>query len=376
MITLRCQDGGMVKVSGLSLLEHTDKAGPLKDPLALLLFSVGIEKYFHSHRPKDFPRVSTRGHIDLCRVQATPLTPDGWVGKRLGVPKSLFLTEGHDETDYETKGDIPGFGHADGARGRDDGADTDTDTDESPEELLVFVHGWLSDEEAALGRMSLLRYTLERNGYRSPVVGFTWDTDQTVLEWESGKVIANWNGPKLARFTADYKKRNPDTKLRYISNSLGAHPVFEALKTLDDFGYEDLLESASVMGGSVPSSSVSVDGEYADAIRNVVGDLYNYRTTEDRTLNLYYRMTEGNDAVGGAGTEGETPDNYHDRRVDYVSDHFSFMLPRKGCLEEVVRDFGVDPPESLKDAEVTKSLKAFGNGTVGATAETETERER
>jgi hypothetical protein len=364
LITLGCQEGGMVKVSGLSLLEHTDKAGPLKDPLALLLFSVGIEKYFHSHRPEDFPRVSTRGHIDLCRVQATPLTPDGWVGKRLGVPKSLFLTEGHGETDYETNGEIPGFG--DGEDGQGD----------SPEELIVFVHGWLSDEEAALGRMSLLRYTLERNGYRSPVVGFTWDTDQTVLEWESGKVIANWNGPKLARFTVDYKKRNPDTKLRYISNSLGAHPVFEALKTLDDFGYEDLLESASVMGGSVPSGSVSVGGEYADAVRNVVGDLYNYRTTEDRTLNLYYRMAEGADAVGGAGTEGETPENYHDRRVDYVPDHFSFMLPKTGCVEEVVRDFGVDPPESLKDAEVTKSLKAFGNGTVEATAETETEGER
>lgn len=359
----------MVKVSGLSLLEHTDKLGPFKDPFALLLFSVGIEKYFHSHTPKDFPRVSTRGHIDLCRVQATPLTPDGWVGRRLGVPKSLFLTEGHDETDYETKGDIPGFTRGEGMKGRHE------DADESPDELVVFVHGWLSDEEAALGRMSLLRYTLETNGYTGPVVGFTWDTEQTVLEWESGKVVARWNGPKLARFTADYKRKNPDTKLRYVSNSLGAHPVFESLKTLDEWGYSDVVESASVMGGSVPSRSVSVDGDYGDAVRNVVGDVYNYRTTEDRTLNLYYRMTEGTDAVGGAGAESETPDNYHDRRVDYVPDHFSFLLPETGCVEEVVRDFGVEPPESLKDADVTRSLKAFDDAGAVGNGEGEDENE-
>ena len=353
----------MVKKGGLSLLKYANKMGPFKDPFALFVFSIGVEKYIHEHRPEDFPRVTTRGHVNIRRVRATPLTPEGRLGSALGVPKSLFLKEGHDETDYETVGDIPGFtdGTDDGdVESRDEKMGNGHDAgDSSPDEVLVFVHGWLSDEEAALGRMSLLRYSLEENGYPHPVVGFTWDTEQTVVEWESGKIIARWNGPKLAQFTADYAKENPDTRIRYISNSLGAHPLFSALKTLEESGFEDVVESATVMGGSVPSRSVSVNGEYGDAVRNVVGDVYNYWTPRDRTLRQYYRLAEGTDCVGGAGAEGKTPENYHDRRVEHVPDHYSFMLPHRGCIDEVVQDLGVEPPESLKDAEVTKKLKAF-----------------
>lgn len=332
----------MVKEGGLSLLKHTNRLGPLKDPLALLIFSTGIEKYFHEQRPSDFPRVTTRGHFDACRLRATPLTPEGRIGGFLGVPRSAFIEDGHHETDYGTVGEIPGY----------------TD-DTSPEEVTVFVHGWLAEEEAALGRMSLLRYGLESNGYSHPVVGFTWDTDQTAPEWDVGKIIAKWNGPKLAQFVADYRRENPDTKVRLISNSLGAHPLFSALKTLDDSGFEDAVVSATVLGGTVPSESVAEGGRYYDAVRSLSDGFYNYWTPSDRTLVVYYKMMEGTDSVGGAGAKGKTPDNYHDRRVEYVPDHFSFMLPSRGCMQEVVRDFGVEPPESLENAEITERIETF-----------------
>ena len=348
----------MVKTGGLSLLKHANKMGPFKDPFALFVFSVGVEKYFHEHRPEDFPRVSTRGHIRLRRVRASCLTPDGSIGSTLGVPKSVFLKDGHDETDYDVVGEVPGFA------GESVKNEQEQEQEKEPEEILVFVHGWLSDEEASLGRMSLLRYSLESNGYSYPVVGFTWDTDQTVVEWDSGKIVARWNGVKLAQFLADYARENPETRLRLVSNSLGAHTIFEGLRELDDRGHTDVVESASILGGTVPSGSVTVDGRYGDAIRNVVGNVYNYRTTEDRTMCIYYRIAEGNNAVGCVGAEGETPDSYHDRRVDYVPDHFSFMIPRRGCVDEVVRDFGVDPPESLKDSNVSKNLRAFRDASV------------
>ncbi|MFP4188246.1 MAG: alpha/beta hydrolase [Halobacteriales archaeon] len=335
----------MVKEGGIDVLEHANRLGPLKDPVALLIFSTGVEKYFHEHRPPDFPRVRTRGHFNKCRIRATPLTPEGRIGGALGVPRSLFIEDGHDETDYETAGAIPGF--------HDDG---------SPEEVVVFVHGWLAKEEAALGRMSLLRYALEKNGYTHPVVGFTWDTDQAAYEWESGKVVAKWNGPKLAQFTADYVRENPETDVRYVSNSLGAHPLFSALKTLHGSGFDDAVKSASVLGGTVPSDSVAEGGEYYDAVQNAVGDLYNYWTPRDRTLGFYYRALERADSVGGAGADGDTPSNYHDRCVDYVPDHFSFLIPERGCIDEVVDDFGVSPPESLEDTEITRSIDTFSDG--------------
>jgi hypothetical protein len=336
----------MVKEGGIDILEQANRLGPLKDPVALLIFSTGVEKYFHEHRPADFPRIRTRGHFNMCRIRATPLTPEGRIGGALGVPRSLFINDGHDETDYGTEGRIPGFG-----------AD-----DTSPEEITVFIHGWLANEEAALGRMSLLRYALEKNGYTHPVVGFTWDTDQPAFEWESGKVVAKWNGPKLAQFTADYLRENPETDIRYISNSLGAHPLFSALRTLHDSGFEDAVESATVLGGTVESGSVAEGGEYYDAVAEVVGDLYNYWTPNDRTLGFYYRTLENTDSVGGAGAEGRTPQNYHDRRVGYVPDHFSFLIPERGCMDEVADDFGVSPPESLEDTEITRRIGTFSDG--------------
>lgn len=344
MMCLRRKDRRMVKESSLSLLKHTKRLGPLKDPVALLIFSTGVEKYFHQHTPTDFPRVWTRDHFNACRARATPLTPEGRIGGPLGVPRSLFIRDGHDETDYETKGDIPGFGD-----------------DTSPDEIMVFVHGWLADEQAALGRMSLLRYGLESNGYGHPVIGFTWDTDETAVNWEAGKSVARWNGPKLAQFTADYLRENPDTKVRYISNSLGAHPLFSALKTLDDSGFENAVESATILGGTVPADSVSVDGEYAHAVRNVSEGVYNYWTPSDRTLGTYYKLIEGVDSVGGTGATGETPPNYHDRCVEYVPDHFSFLIPSRGCMDEVVQDLGIEPPEELEETELTKRIETFSD---------------
>lgn len=334
----------MVKEGGIDILEQANRLGPLKDPVALLIFSTGLEKYFHEHCPEDFPRISTRGHFDRCRTPAASLSADGRIGGRFGLPRSLFIDEEHDATDYDSFGTIPGF-----------------DDDGSPDEIVVFVHGWLANEKAALGRMSLLRYTLESNGYAHPVVGFTWDTNQTAAEWEAGKVVAGWNGPKLAQFTADYADENPDTKIRYVSNSLGAHPLFSALESLDRSGFEDVVESATVLGGTVPSDSVANGGRYADGIRNVAGDVYNYWTPSDKTLGFYYKTIERVNSVGGAGSDGETPDNFHDRCVSYVPDHFSFLIPSRGCMDDVVQDFGIEPPGELEDTEVTRRIEAFAD---------------
>lgn len=332
-------------MNGISPLELLDSVEPLKSPVAFVVFSSGLERFIHEHRPQDFPRVSTRGHFNTKRLRATPVTPDGSIGSLVGLSKDCYISDGHDEFDYDMIADIPGMAE-----------------EGEPEELLLFVHGWLADKEAALGRLSLVRYSLERNGYPHPVAGFTWDTRQTVSEWRTGKTLGRWNGSKLARFVTDYKQRNPETKLRLVSNSLGAHPLFSALKELNEQGYKKPIESATVIGGSVTRQSVSSEGEYADAIGNVVKDVYNYWTPYDRTLLRYYPMVEFKEAVGGGSPEN-SPDNFHDRGVLHVPDHFSFLLPTRGCIHNVVEDFGfksVDEPESdriTKEYETFKDLK-------------------
>jgi len=111
----------------------------------------------------------------------------------------------------------------------------------------------------------------------------------------------------------------------------------------------------------VPSDSVAEGGRYYEAVRSLSDGLYNYWTPRDRTLGVYYRMMEGVDPIGGVGAEGDLPGSYHDRRVEYVPDHFSFMLPSRGCMQEVASDFGVEPPESLENAEITKRIETFAS---------------
>ncbi len=332
-----------VRKPGIGLLEILDQVDPLKTPIAAGVFSFGVERWIHEHTPEDFPRASTRGHFRSRRVRATPVTPDGTLGGLLGLSKQRYLAEGHTETDYDVFGDVPGW----------DGGETD----EEPEEVVVFVHGWLADREAALGRLSLMRHGLEKNGYPHSVVGFTWDSRQPAAEWRTGKTLARWNGPKLAEFLVDLQQRNPDADVRVLSNSLGDRILFSALENLDERGHSQPLKSATVLGGSVGREEVGRGGRYYEAVENQVVDLYSYWTPYDDTVGRYLQLVDPGRALGTGGPEN-APENFHDRGVLYVPDHFSLYLPGRGCLHDVVRDWGVEPGER-GDVDVTREWTAF-----------------
>ncbi|MDY6780531.1 MAG: DUF726 domain-containing protein [Halobacteria archaeon] len=290
----------------------------LADLVGLIAFSAGVERFFHERGSEDFPRVTTRGHIGLTRYGR--LQPPTRRVSRCAGGHDTYIENGHDELDYGTRGEIPGF-----------------TVEASPDEVVVFVHGWLASEKAALGRMGLLRHNLNENGYDSPVIGFTWDTDHDLTRWKGAVSVANRNGPKLAQFVYDYKEENPETDVRLISNSLGANVLFEAVKTLHRSDVEP-VRSASVLGGTVRCDSVSVDRRYGKAVERATEEFHNYWSENDRTLRSLYRFTEGEGAVGGEGGYGETPRNYTDHKVD-VADHFSYYVPGRGCIEEVVSEF-------------------------------------
>lgn len=252
----------------------------------------------------DFPRATTRGHFDI----------HWWYGDQ--------LTDGHTATDYDTHGDIPGWNETG-----------------SPEELMVSVHGWRVAPEDAPDHFATVDYSLDRNGYDHPVVGFSWDSDTSTDNWWPTTDIAERNGPKLANFLIDYAAQNPDTRLRIIGHSLGARVVTECVKALNTWGYYDLLDSATLLGGAADNDSVSWDGEYGDDIAAAVGQFDNFWKDGDDVLIWAYSTGEFDSAVGEDGAEGSTPANYEDHNVDYVPDHFSYHEPGDGCMPEVVAEF-------------------------------------
>jgi esterase/lipase superfamily enzyme len=294
----------------------------LKHLAGMVVFSAGVEKYIHTKTPGSFPRATTWGHFEVerkdePRLDASSLLP-------LRVFDDIYevnLAEGETETSYDTAGTL------------------DDTLEQDPDDTAVFVHGWLAGERAALGRMSMMRYNLKESGYDGNVVGFSWDSEDIAYKWKLGRRIAERNGPKLAQFIHDYVEET-GSKVRLLSNSLGARVVYEAVRSLHLSGVHDAVDSLSTLGAAIDSDSVKVDGRYGKAVRESVGEAHNYWIRHDGILNQQYRLIEFTEALGGTGAQGETPDNYHDHQVSYVPDHYSFYRPGKGCIDQVVADWG------------------------------------
>ncbi len=250
----------------------------------------------------DFPRATTRGHFDI-----------NWLYEE-------ELTDGHTKWDYGTVGDIPGYGSA------------------NPEEVVISVHGWLVGKDDAPDHFATVEAALRDNGYSHPVIGFSYDSDTRIDQWWPATDIAERNGAKLANFIADYRART-GARVRIIGHSLGGRVVPETIKSLHDLGYNDYVESVTLLGGASDDESVAVDGEYGPAIGTVVGQFDNFWKSDDQVLTWAYGTAEFDSAVGESGCEGTPPANYEDHQVDYVPDHFSYYEPGDGCMLEVVGEF-------------------------------------
>jgi len=293
----------------------------LKHLAGMAVFSVGVEEYIHEKTPRDFPRASTRGHFHIRRADEPRIGAGSLLPLRL--VEDIYDTELDDDetpTSYDSAGRL------------------DEVIDDEPDETAVFVHGWLANERASLGRMSMMRYALREEGYEGEVVGFTWDTDEVAHRWKLGRRIAERNGPKLAQFVRDYREET-GSAVRLHSNSLGARVVLEAVRSLHRSGIHDAVDTLSMTGSAADSDSVALGGRYGEAIRDSVGEAHNYWIRHDGILNQQYRLIEFTGALGGTGADGETPDNYHDHRVSYVPDHYSFYRPGKGCVRKMVADW-------------------------------------
>ena len=249
--------------------------------------------------PSDFPRVTTRGHFE-----------ENWYG-------GVDLTDGHTEYDYDLAGDFSGVFGGD--------------------ELLVFCHGWLNDDQGGLDTCYTGVTNLELLGYSSPGIGYLWDSDTGALDWGDGTEIAERNGPKLANFLADLDSSYPETDVRLVAHSLGARVVLRALEVLN--GSEVGVESVSLLGGAADNDAVSTEGRYGADIESVATRCDNFWKSDDGVLNNLYTTAEWDSAVGEEGCEGPAPANYTDVNVDYVPDHYSYYYEDDGCLPAVYSRF-------------------------------------
>jgi hypothetical protein len=257
---------------------------------------------------KPFPHISTRGDFD----------------------SSAKLISGHSPTGYNVVGEIPGW-----------------NTGSAPEELVIFVHGVQNTPELAADNFVKTKRTLtEENGndYQFPIIGYSWDSDVIPAPFYGDAIqIAKGNGPKLAQFLLDYKLKNPDTRIRVVTHSLGAQVIFKALESLHHNpewnAHSFKLESVTTMGAAVDNDvaekhnvtpRITVDfsrsafnyDAYGIPIEFQTKYYYNLFSTEDDILEIVYGAfciprADCDNALGEVGIQHpeNAPSNYYQEDV-------------------------------------------------------------
>jgi hypothetical protein len=232
------------------------------------------------------------------------------------------------------------------------------ETNECPPAIAIYVHGIWATPAIANEQTERVFLSLKNLNYNNPVIGFSWDsntslsfTDPDISQhgWAIAKIIANKNGPLLAKFVFDFKEKCPDSEVRIVAHSLGSRVVLSSLQSLNDptqfpslatnnteTSTSKIIKSIHLMGAAVDDEQLSRDP--SDCISNIptlecsgipiehqVQYFYNLYNPEDNMVapsffgwfESVYNMTEGDNALGSFGVENilDAPNNYNAHNV-------------------------------------------------------------
>jgi len=223
------------------------------------------------------------------------------------------------------------------------------ETNECPPAISIYVHGIWATPAIANEQTERVFLSLKNLDYNNPVIGFSWDSNTSLSHngWEIAKIIANNNGPLLANFIFDFKKKCPDSEVRIVAHSLGSRVILSSLQSIDDLeqfpslatnnnetATSKIIKSVHLMGAAVDDEQLSIDP--SDCISNIpalecsgipienqVEYFYNLYNNEDNMLapigffESIYSQHEDDSALGSFGVENlfNVPINYNEYNV-------------------------------------------------------------
>lgn len=160
-------------------------------------------------------------------------------------------------------------------------------------ELTIMIHGLRNDNAGAIAKVQLARYRLRRLGYSHPVIGFSYDSNTTGAHLikhakhalDVGQNIARKNGKNLGQFIEDFKKINPDTKIRLMGHSLGSQVILSTLEYLSKkSSNKNIVESIYFFGASI-TKDVPSSKKYGKILQYTVNKkIVNYFAPSDEVL--------------------------------------------------------------------------------------------
>ena len=185
-------------------------------------------------------------------------------------------------------------------------------------EITIMIHGLRNNAPGALTKFVIAKKRLAYLGYKNPVVGYSYDSNTTGAQYIShalhalhtGLIIAGKNGRNLAKFVTDFKQKSPETKIRLMGHSLGAHVILSMIKYLArNAKNKGIIEAVYFFGGSIPSDALNPKNGF-HAQRIVATKIKNYYSPEDEVLRLADNWNWVNTPIGYRGAWGKTISKY------------------------------------------------------------------
>ena len=190
-------------------------------------------------------------------------------------------------------------------------------------EITIMIHGLRNNTSGALTKFIIAKRKLVQLGYKNSVIGYSYDSNTTGAQYilhalhalHVGVIIANKNGRNLAKFVTDFKQKSPETKIRLMGHSLGAHVILSTIKNLaKNTRNKGIIEAVYLFGGSIPSDALSVkNASYVQKI--VATKIRNYYSPYDDVLRSVDDWNWAVTPIGYKGAKGKTISKYSQTMV-------------------------------------------------------------
>ena len=193
------------------------------------------------------------------------------------------------------------------------------------------IHGLRNNTSGALTKFVIAKRKLAHLGYKNPVIGYSYDSNTTGAQYilhalhalHIGVIIANKNGRNLAKFVIDFKQKSPETKIRLMGHSLGAHVILSTIKNLaKNTKNKGIIEAVYFFGGSIPSDALSAKN--ASYVQKIVSKkIRNYYSPHDEVLRVVDDWNWVDTPIGYKGAHGKTIPKYSQTMVKPKNHRFA-----------------------------------------------------
>ena len=198
-------------------------------------------------------------------------------------------------------------------------------------EITIMIHGLRNNTSGALTKFVIAKRKLAHLGYKNPVIGYSYDSNTTGAQYilhalhalHIGVIIANKNGRNLAKFVTDFKQKSPETKIRLMGHSLGAHVILSTIKNLaKNTKNKGIIEAVYLFGGSIPSDALSA--KKASYVQKIVcAKIRNYYSPYDEVLRTVDDWNWADTPIGYKGAYGKTISKYSQTMVKPKNHRFA-----------------------------------------------------